>query len=1324
MARGGVKLSILSSYDKKGTDQAEKALQRFAKAYGAVDAETGKINLDAKTASLAEQSIAADQAAAKWSNFGNKAQEAGGKFTAGLTVPIGAAAAIAVNTAVQYENAGSRIEAALGGSAEEAQRFSEIGQTIYENGWGSSLDEVTTALLQTKQTIRDIDDNGLETVTTNALMLSQVFGADVNESIRGINALMTGFGLSAAEATDLMTAGMQRGLNYTDELGDNLSEYSVRWGEAGMSAEDYFSLLEAGASNGAYNLDKVGDFLNEFLTSLSDGRMESSIGQFSQGTQEVFESFKNGGATAQDVLNAVLGELNNMPDGYDKAKIASELWSSLGEDNAMGMITSLAGVQNSFGDIEGAANEAAEAASDNFATKAQSAMRELQGAIEPLGEPLLRIAGYAIDAAEDFSEWFSSIDEGSQNTVVALALVAAGIGPVTTGIGKLANAGSSVLKIYADITAQMAKNSAAASTVATSTTKAGNAVSGMAGKTKGLLSATNVTRGGIVALGVAVTALAASTIADGIRKEEEFIESTEGLTNAQMDAYNSASTMGEGMATLALNCDDLTDSTNNTGDAVSTVMEQIEQSSGGLARVGESIDNLSAKQAQFAQDTQASFSEAYSNNAQLDVYMATIDQLANKSGLSAQEQAQLKIAVDNLNTACGTSYTVIDAENGVLADQEGVALDTTDAIEKLVEAKKLDALSSVLNDAYAEQLKAEQTATANLADAISERDRIQRECDEMVAAGTMTEQEREISMRTANAEVNKAQEAYDSASQAASSYYGQLTLLEMAKAQGEGSNAAWLASNQQIGIVMAQNGQDVSAFAQQLDTAGISMSDLSGAMESSGITLQEMASVYDGSLTSIAQLCISKGVEIPQSLKDGILNGSSEVSGAVGIVKEAMVLELSGGDVKLAAELLGGELSQGLIDGIQNTDDLPPEAARVMSEETINKAKEQLQVHSPSKAFYDIGSNVSTGLANGISENSDGPIGAIGGLIGSILGGFVQLVTGGGTSGQNMMFTLGNSIFANSPYVNTQAGLAASGGVTAAFNSSDATSAGSNLVTTMSNGLIPDIINARAWALGVGGASAAYGSADATSAGGRLSSTMYNGLMPGMVNERARDMAATSSDAALQSADGSRAGKNLSSTFGMSITSFSGQANAQAMTNRSKSSAYQVSDAGYIGTNLSSSFSRGIDINAAVDRAAQLARNALTAIKDTLGIHSPSKEFMAVGRYSALGFAEGLDKNSSLVVASANSMALDAIDAANRQFDSPAAMMVLNSSNTEIVAILTNQHSTMVELLHEVRLLRTTLGQTIRSSVGNQGMKFSNENEAARWVQKLVNMNV
>lgn len=245
----------------------------------------------------------------------------GGTVTQHVTMPIAGMGAAIFKSASDFDTAASKMAASLNLPKETAEEFARIGQGIYTNGWGESLGEVNDALSYTAQTLKNTSGNtqewqkDCEVVTQNALVMADVFGADVSESVRGTNALMEGFGLSAQEASDLMAAGMQRGLNYTDELGDNLSEYSVRWGEAGMSASQYFSLLEAGTANGAYNLDKVGDFLNEFLTSLSDGRMEAGIGAFSQGTQDVFRSFQNGDyALAQQMSDCCCKTNRNIDD--------------------------------------------------------------------------------------------------------------------------------------------------------------------------------------------------------------------------------------------------------------------------------------------------------------------------------------------------------------------------------------------------------------------------------------------------------------------------------------------------------------------------------------------------------------------------------------------------------------------------------------------------------------------------------------------------------------------------------------------------------------------------------------------------------------------------------------------------------------------------------------------------------------------------------------------------------------------------------------------------------------------------------------------------
>lgn len=350
-----------------------------------------------------------------------------GKIAGAAPVAVAAVAAIgavALDTATDFETAESRITAAVGGVGDEADVLMEAGRDLYEDGWGESMTDLSTSLINAREILGDLSEEDMSGAVEGALALEEVYGSDFSETLRGVRVLMERFGLSSEDAMDLMVAGTQRGLDYTDELGDNLSEYAGRWADAGIEASEYFSLLEAGADNGAYSLDKVGDFLNEFLTSLSDGRMDEAIGNFSESTQKTFEAFKTGGADAQDVLDAVVGELSQMPDEYQKAQIASELWSSLGEDNAMSMIESLGGVKDTFGDVAGASQEMTDQVSDDLGSKWETACRKWQSLLEPVGAlavdvfgGIADVAGAAADAVSEATEALSGETTSSLNDI-------------------------------------------------------------------------------------------------------------------------------------------------------------------------------------------------------------------------------------------------------------------------------------------------------------------------------------------------------------------------------------------------------------------------------------------------------------------------------------------------------------------------------------------------------------------------------------------------------------------------------------------------------------------------------------------------------------------------------------------------------------------------------------------------------------------------------------------------------------------------------------------------------------------------------------------
>lgn len=277
-----------------------------------------------------------------------------------------------------YEQAMKQVAAVTGAGTEEMNAMSDSIQKIYTSGIGKNLEEVAGAATLVKQQFGDIDSSTLEQITQDAIAMSGIFGTDLNETLRGVNALMSNMGLSAEEAFDYIAKGTQKGLDKSGELSDNLAEYSQIWEQAGFSAEEMFSILQNGLDSGAYNLDKVNDFVKEFSISLSDGRIEENVDKFSLGTRNLFAEWQNGKASQKDVFNSIISDLSNMTDQQEALSIASSVWSALGEDNAMKVITSLNNVNDTYSDVKGTMESIEEINYDNFADKTAALKRQVE----------------------------------------------------------------------------------------------------------------------------------------------------------------------------------------------------------------------------------------------------------------------------------------------------------------------------------------------------------------------------------------------------------------------------------------------------------------------------------------------------------------------------------------------------------------------------------------------------------------------------------------------------------------------------------------------------------------------------------------------------------------------------------------------------------------------------------------------------------------------------------------------------------------------------------------------------------------------------------
>ena len=329
----------------------------------------------------------------------------------------------------ETENAVTKVNAYFGETGQAAEESANVIKSVYSDGVGESMDSVADAVLMVKKNLGDLSETDLTNLTQQAITLDELYGIDMNETLRGVNSLMQQYGLTAQEAMDYIVVGTQNGLDKTNELGDNLSEYAGKFSQAGYSASEYFQLLDNGLKNGAYNLDKVNDAITEVTTRLVDGTIGESIGSFSTKTQELFTSWQNGGATQKQVIDSIVADIGNCTNQQEALNLAALAFGTMAEDGNLKFITSLTSVGSTYDSVKGSAQGMFDATTTPM-QQMESNTRKLQQALVPLGEKLAELANAIlpplVSVITTIGGWFERLPGPIQNFVIILgALLAA-----------------------------------------------------------------------------------------------------------------------------------------------------------------------------------------------------------------------------------------------------------------------------------------------------------------------------------------------------------------------------------------------------------------------------------------------------------------------------------------------------------------------------------------------------------------------------------------------------------------------------------------------------------------------------------------------------------------------------------------------------------------------------------------------------------------------------------------------------------------------------------------------------------------------------------
>ncbi len=919
---------------------------------------------EGKLGNFKEQLSSTEQATDDMGDSAKEAAEDLFKFGTAAAAATGYALSVADNT----DSAMNSLAAQTGFTREEMEKYKAVMEEIYLDNYGDDLNDVANAMAMVKQYTGEVDPSKLKELTINAMAMEDTFSMDLSETLRGVDALMRNMGLTAEEAFDYMSKGAQNGLNKSGELADNIAEYSQLWAQAGYSAEEMFTILQNGLDSGAYNLDKVNDFVKEFSISLADGRIGENIGSFSTESQALFEAWKNGEASSKEVFQSIINDLSEMENQQEALTLASNVWSSLGEDNAMTVITSLNDVNDTYADVAGNMESIKDIKYDDLANEFQTLGRQIKvDMIEPIGEELLPVA-------KNFINWTSEHIEELIPMVTALGTVF-GTVFVITKVSKFITSIKTLSTAFSALYAAIAANPIGA--IAIGISAATVAIVAAIKEIDTLEDVYNNARDAAVELDSAEQALVDSITASS-EVYSTLMEAREASNQSILAEYANCETLYKELQNLVDENGKVKEGYEARAEAITNILAnalgiEIEMLDGVILEYQElqgSIETLieTKKAEALISANQSAYTEAIANqtaafveyNAACEAVKATEEEIVATREALAQAQENLKYA-----------ETASEAK----------------AYEK--EVATLEGTLSGLNSQWGTQAQAMEIAGGTYSGYMSIIENYEGLL-EAVATGDVQAMNTAVTNLTYNFKTATTSTKTELQNQL-SSYKSMYEAMKQAVEDGAPGITQAQVDAMASMVEAAEN--ELKSFPDDVGVVGQTASrsfvtGVEGGRSSAAAAGEKVGNSAIQGFRRTNELANQAGREIGERAKSGVENGSSgmkragELAGsdyALGIESKTESASESGTKLMNSANTgasgvsmytTGQNASQGFIDGMKSKLTVIANTAANLAKTALQSMNNELDIHSPSRKTYESGENYDEGFANAIRDKA------------------------------------------------------------------------------------------------------------------------------------------------------------------------------------------------------------------------------------------------------------------------------------------------------------------------------------------------------------------
>ena len=469
-----------------GTEKSAKETEKHQKAVEQAGAEVQKYTNGIKETERQIQSATQDlakmnaeiakapfeEASKKMSNWSNGLSKVS-NATKPLTLAIGGIATASVAAALSFDDQMTQVQAVSGATADEIEKLKEVAREMGETTEfsatqaGEALYYMSLAGWDTEQSIA-----GLPAV----LDLATAAGMDLGNASDIVTDALTAFGLKAEDATsfcDVLAVASSNSNTTVEMLGSAFKNVAPLAGAMGYSINDV-SLALGLMANAGIKSEAAGTQLKTLLANMTDPteEMATAMGKYNISLTDSEGNMKS--------LSEVIGDLRNVFASLDETQQA-ELASTLaGKEGMAGLLAIVNAGEADYNKLteaingsEGACANMAETMRGSAANSIESLKSKISETAISIGEKLLPHVLTLVEKLESLVDWFNNLSDGTQDTIINMGLLAAGISPVSGALSKVTGGFSSLF----DLMGKKAGKQALEETAKGMTTVATNATS-------------------------------------------------------------------------------------------------------------------------------------------------------------------------------------------------------------------------------------------------------------------------------------------------------------------------------------------------------------------------------------------------------------------------------------------------------------------------------------------------------------------------------------------------------------------------------------------------------------------------------------------------------------------------------------------------------------------------------------------------------------------------------------------------------------------------------------------------------------------------------